>query len=74
MAARGKLVERTWRRSDQTAATIDDISVTVIPVSAYKQEYAEWQVAVRERKERRSREASKEKGNNASAEENGDRR
>ena len=42
MAARGKLVERTWRRNDGTAATIDDISVLVIPILAYKEEYKDW--------------------------------
>ena len=42
MAARGKLVDRNWRRSDQTAATIDDISVLVIPILAYKEEYKIW--------------------------------
>ena len=46
MAARGKLVDRTWRRNDQTPATIDDISVTVIPILAYKHEYAEWKATL----------------------------
>ena len=52
MAARGKLQERTWRRSDGTAATIDDISVTVVPIKAYKEEYAEWKASVKERLEK----------------------
>ena len=39
MSARGKLQDRAWRRSDGTAATIDDISVLVVPVKAYKEEY-----------------------------------
>ena len=52
MAARGKLQERTWRRSDGTAATIDDISVTVVPIKAYKEEYAEWKAGIRERLEK----------------------
>ena len=43
MAARGKLVERTWRRgADGSAATIDDISVIVIPIFSYKEEYLLW--------------------------------
>ena len=37
MAARGKLKERNWRRSSGGAATIDDISVFVIPILPYKQ-------------------------------------
>ena len=52
MSARGKLQERTWRRSDGTAATIDDISVAVVPVKAYKDEYAEWKAKIRERIEK----------------------
>lgn len=52
MAARGKLQERTWRRSDGTAATIDDISVTVVPIKAYKEEYAEWKAGIKERLEK----------------------
>merc|ERR1712012_956792 len=38
MAARGKMKERNWRRSSGGLATIDDISVFVIPVLPYKQE------------------------------------
>merc|ERR1719237_1912838 len=38
MAARGKMKERNWRRSAGGLATIDDISVFVIPVLPYKQE------------------------------------
>merc|ERR1712037_871645 len=38
MAARGKMKERNWRRSAGGPATIDDISVFVIPVLPYKQE------------------------------------
>jgi len=38
MAARGKLKERNWRRSNGGPATIDDISVFVIPILPYKQE------------------------------------
>ena len=40
MAARGKMKERNWRRSAGGPATIDDISVFVIPVLPYKQEVA----------------------------------
>jgi hypothetical protein len=42
MAARGKLVERSWKRGDGSAATIDDISAFAIPIIAYKEEYAAW--------------------------------
>ena len=36
MAARGKLVERNWKHNDDSPATIDDISVFVIPIQPYK--------------------------------------
>ena len=36
MAARGKLVERNWKHNDDSPATIDDISVFVIPILPYK--------------------------------------
>ena len=65
MAARGKLVDRNWKRkvpvengnshnkdstnssaeqpqTQQVPATIDDISVFVIPILAYKEEYMQW--------------------------------
>ena len=42
MAARGKMVERNWRQSDDAPATIDDISVFVIPILPYKEDYANW--------------------------------
>ena len=38
MAARGKLKERSWRRGNGDPATIDDITVLVIPILPYKQE------------------------------------
>jgi len=38
MAARGKLKERNWRRSSGGPATIDDISVFVVPLQPYKLE------------------------------------
>ena len=38
MAARGKLKERNWRRGNGDPATIDDITVLVIPILPYKQE------------------------------------
>ena len=38
MAARGKLKERNWRRNAGGPATIDDISVFVIPLLPFKQE------------------------------------
>ncbi|XP_066967970.1 protein phosphatase 1H [Macrobrachium rosenbergii] len=44
MSARGKLKERNWRTSDDKHATIDDISVFVIPLKPYKDEYLEWKL------------------------------
>ena len=44
MAARGKLKERNWRRSNGDPATIDDITVFVIPILPYKQELLGMQV------------------------------
>ena len=38
MAARGKLKDRNWRRGNGDPATIDDITVLVIPILSYKQE------------------------------------
>ena len=38
MAARGKFKEKSWKRSNGDAATIDDITVIVIPILPYKQE------------------------------------
>ena len=42
MASRGKLVERNWRTAENKSATIDDISVFVIPLIYYKEEYQLW--------------------------------
>lgn len=42
MSSRGKLGERSWRTSDDKQATIDDISVFVIPLSGYKEDYLQW--------------------------------
>lgn len=42
MHARGKLRERNWRTADNKLATIDDISVFVIPLRPYKEEYLQW--------------------------------
>lgn len=39
MSARGKLRDRNWKRGDGSPATIDDISVFVIPILPYKEEY-----------------------------------
>lgn len=39
MSARGKLKERNWKRSNGSPATIDDITVFVIPILPYKHEY-----------------------------------
>ena len=38
MAARGKFKEKSWRRSSGEPATIDDITVIVIPILPYKHE------------------------------------
>ena len=38
MAARGKFKEKSWRRSSGEPATIDDITVIVIPILPYKYE------------------------------------
>ncbi|XP_064473634.1 protein phosphatase 1H-like [Ornithodoros turicata] len=45
MNARGKLKERNWRTAENKAATIDDISVFVIPLKSYKEEYEELKAA-----------------------------
>jgi len=42
MAARGKIVERHWKRGDGSPATIDDISAFAIPIFFYKEEYLAW--------------------------------
>lgn len=42
MSARGKLKERNWRTSEDKHATIDDISVFVIPLKPYKEINQEW--------------------------------
>ncbi|UYV79161.1 PPM1J [Cordylochernes scorpioides] len=42
MSSRGKLRERNWKTSDNKLATIDDISVFVIPLLPYLQEYLQW--------------------------------
>lgn len=44
MCSRGKLNERSWRTADSKSATIDDISVFVIPLAAYKEEYLRWKL------------------------------
>jgi len=42
MHSRGKLFEKKWKTADSKAATVDDISVFVIPLAPYKEEYMEW--------------------------------
>ena len=42
MHSRGKLFEKKWKTADAKAATVDDISVFVIPLTPYKEEYMEW--------------------------------
>ncbi|XP_043218999.1 protein phosphatase 1H-like isoform X2 [Amphibalanus amphitrite] len=44
MSARGKLKERLWRLSDGTMATIDDISVFVVPMLPYREEHLLWKL------------------------------
>lgn len=43
MNSRGKYQDRSWRTSDNKAATIDDISVFVIPLKGYKEDFLQWQ-------------------------------
>ena len=47
MASRGKQREKGkgWRTADSRVATIDDISVFVIPLKPYKDEYLKWKEA-----------------------------
>ena len=42
MGSRGKLKERNWRTSDDKHATIDDISVFVVPILPYQEEHRAW--------------------------------
>lgn len=42
MGSRGKLRERNWRTSDDKHATIDDISVFVVPLRPYQEEHRTW--------------------------------
>lgn len=42
MHSRGKLRERSWRTINGSPATIDDITVFVIPLLPYKEEYHQW--------------------------------
>ncbi|XP_065351032.1 protein phosphatase 1H [Cloeon dipterum] len=42
MSSRGKLTERNWRTSEGKSATIDDISVFVIPIVDYKRDHSAW--------------------------------
>ena len=42
MGARGKLIDRNWRTSEDKHATIDDISVFVIPLQSYQIEHSIW--------------------------------
>ena len=42
MSARGKLTQRNWRTNDNKHATIDDISVFVVPLKPYQDEYKHW--------------------------------
>ncbi|CAL4067880.1 unnamed protein product, partial [Meganyctiphanes norvegica] len=44
MSSRGKLRERNWRTSEDKHATIDDISVFVVPLKPYQQEYHDWEI------------------------------
>lgn len=51
MYSRGKLKERSWRTVDNRAATIDDISVFVIPLRGYQEEHHAWMAATRQQQE-----------------------
>lgn len=42
MGSRGKLKERNWRTSDDKHATIDDITVFVVPILPYQEEHRAW--------------------------------
>ena len=42
MAPRGKLFDRNWKCVVENATNINGISVFVIPILAYKKDYAEW--------------------------------
>lgn len=46
MHSRGKLRERNWKTADNKAATIDDITVFVIPLKPYKEEYIQTKLAL----------------------------
>lgn len=45
MHSRGKLREKSWRTAFGKPATIDDITVFVIPLLPYKEEFQQWQEA-----------------------------
>lgn len=51
MHSRGKLKERSWRTVDNRAATIDDISVFVIPLRGYQEEHRAWMAAMHQQPE-----------------------
>ncbi|MPC39216.1 protein phosphatase 1H-like isoform X1 [Portunus trituberculatus] len=42
MGSRGKLKERYWRTGDDKHATIDDITVFVVPILPYQEEHRVW--------------------------------
>jgi protein phosphatase 1H len=54
MCSRGKLNERSWRTADSKSATIDDISVFVIPLAAYKEEHLRWKQETESQSHRQS--------------------
>lgn len=54
MCSRGKLNERSWRTADSKSATIDDISVFVIPLAAYKEEHLRWKQEMESQSQRQS--------------------
>ncbi|KAK2721634.1 protein phosphatase 1H-like isoform X1 [Artemia franciscana] len=43
MNSRGKHTQKGWRTVEEKVATVDDISVFVIPLLPYKVEYEQWQ-------------------------------
>lgn len=42
MNSRGKLKEKSWKTGGDKPATIDDITVFVIPLLGYKEDYTQW--------------------------------
>lgn len=43
MTARGKLTDHNWRTNENKPATIDDITVFIVPLKPYQEEHDRWQ-------------------------------